>query len=54
MVYISPFNNNFIFYGISTTFLNSWEDFISISFSINPEQIIIFDISKNKDNSLTK
>ena len=54
MAYISPLNDSPIFYSVSTALLNSWEDFISASFSINPEQIIIPNIFKDEDNSLTK
>ena len=35
IVYIFPPNNNPIFYGAFAALLNSWEDLISTSFSIN-------------------
>ena len=37
MAYIFPFNGSFIFYGAPAVLLNGWEDFISVSFSINPK-----------------
>ena len=35
ITYISPLNNNFIFYNTSIILLNDWENFINTSFSIN-------------------
>ena len=54
MAYIFSLNNNLIFYSISAILLDSREDFISASFNINPKQIIILNIFKNRDNFLTK
>ena len=54
MTYISLPNNNPIFYGTPAALLNDRENLINVSSSTNPEQAIIPDISKDKNNSLTK
>ena len=54
MAYISPPNNNPIFYGASAALLNSQKNFISANSSTNPKQTIIPNISKDEDNSLIK
>ena len=54
MIYIFPPNNNPIFYGTPITLLNNQENLINTSSNTNPKQIIISNIFKNKDNSLTK